>query len=103
MGCQVQHDAGLSIISISGRFVFDLHREFRDAYEAANKRPETKVIQLNMSEVDYLDSSALGMMLLMRERSEMAGKKVAIKGVSAFVNAILMKTANFEKLFEIAA
>ena len=101
MGCQVQHEAGLSVISISGRFVFDLHRDFRDAYEAANQRPETKGIQLNMSAVDYLDSSALGMMLLMRERAEMAGKKVVIKGVSPFVGAIL-KTANFEKLFEIA-
>ena len=101
MGCQVQHDGSVSTIAISGRFVFDLHRTFRDAYEGANSRPEIKLIQLNMSNVEYLDSSALGMMLLMRERVEMAGKKIVIKGVSPFVGAIL-KTANFEKLFEIA-
>jgi anti-anti-sigma factor len=53
-----------------------------------------------MSNVEYLDSSALGMMLLMRERAEIAGKKIVINGVSPFVVAIL-KTANFEKLFEI--
>ena len=99
MTCTVRHEGSTSIIDISGRFVFDQHRAFKESYDAARERAETQLIRLEMSGVEYLDSSALGMMLLMKERAEMSGKKIQIKGANAFVRQLL-ETANFHKLFD---
>ena len=51
-------------IAITGKFNFDLHREFRNAYIDS---PARRKFVLDLRETDYLDSSALGMILLLRE------------------------------------
>lgn len=100
MRCDTTHQGTTSIIHISGRFVFDGHRDFRAAYEEALGRAETKHIQLDLGEVEYLDSSALGMMLLMKDRGDAAGKKIQIRGASDFAYKLLV-TTNFHKIFDI--
>ena len=99
MGCVISHRDATSTITVTGRFVFDLHREFKDSYQQALDRPQTSLIQVDLSGVEYLDSSALGMLLLMKERVLPAGKKVALKDPSPLVLRIL-ETANFHKLFD---
>ena len=53
------------VISVEGRFDFSSHQAFRDAYEQADGGVERYIIDL--SETTYLDSSALGMLLMLRE------------------------------------
>ena len=53
------------VISISDKFVFRLYREFRQAY--TNCDPTTKLITIDLKNTSYIDSSALGMMLLLKK------------------------------------
>lgn len=91
---------GRSTLSLSGRFDFHSHREFRAAYEKALEEAAVREIEINFSEVDYLDSSALGMLLLLREKAEAIGKAVLLSGLQGTVKQVL-DIANFGKLFTI--
>ncbi|NQD58450.1 STAS domain-containing protein, partial [Pseudomonas sp. CM25] len=51
-------------IKIKGRFDFGKHQEFRKAYERISK-PDSVVVDL--SDATYIDSSALGMLLMLRD------------------------------------
>jgi anti-anti-sigma factor len=84
-------------INISGRFDFSMHREFRDSYR---HHDGVKTIVVNLSRADYMDSSALGMLLLLKEY---AGEKHATVELSAPSPAIkkILTIANFDKLFKI--
>ncbi len=85
---------------MSGRFEFAAHREFRDAYTPALANDQVKDIQLHMSQIDYIDSAALGMLLIIREKSNLARKSISLSSPSAAVKQVL-EIANFEKLFTI--
>jgi N-methylhydantoinase A len=50
-------------INMHGRFDFQVHREFKDAYTPLLDNPVVREIEVEMSKVDYLDSSALGMLM----------------------------------------
>ncbi|HEU0187607.1 MAG TPA: STAS domain-containing protein [Gallionellaceae bacterium] len=87
-------------IRLNGRFNFDSHREFRSAYDPHLNNTAVANIDIDLSKVDYLDSSALGMLLMLRERAQAASKKLTLSKPSQNVAQIL-DIANFAKLFEI--
>ena len=86
-------------IAIKGRFDFAKHQAFRDAYERQNGRPEQVVVDL--SEATYLDSSALGMLLLLRDHVGGDDSDVRVVHATADVRKILA-ISNFDKLFDIS-
>lgn len=92
--------AGTAVLSLNGRFDFHSHRDFRTAYENALDDNAVREIAIDFKEVDYLDSSALGMLLLLREKAEAAGKSVALAGLHGMVKQVL-EIANFGKLFAV--
>jgi anti-anti-sigma factor len=92
--------AGRAVLKLSGRFDFHSHRDFRAAYETALEDGAARQIVINFQDVDYLDSSALGMLLLLREKAETAGKTVALVGLQGMVKQVL-EIANFGKLFSV--
>ena len=51
------------VLKIDGRFDFNLHGEFRDAYETALREREPTKFIIDMGGTDYMDSSALGISL----------------------------------------
>jgi len=85
-------------IKIQGRFDFSAHQEFRDAYEKANAKPDGYVV--DMSETTYLDSSALGMLLLLRDHAGGDTSHIEIVNCNNDVKKILT-ISNFEQLFTI--
>lgn len=87
-------------IRLNGRFNFDSHREFRSAYDPHLANSTVANIDVDLSKVEYLDSSALGMLLMLRERAQAANKKLTLSKPSQNVAQIL-DIANFAKLFEI--
>ncbi len=87
-------------ISISGRFDFQVHRDFKGAYAPSLENPGIREFEIELSQVDYLDSSALGMMMLLRERAQSAGKTVMLARPNPAIVQIL-DIANFNKLFKI--
>ncbi|WP_172197168.1 STAS domain-containing protein [Niveibacterium sp. COAC-50] len=90
---------GAATICLKGDFVFQMHREFSAALGNA-LRPEVPEIVINLADVSYMDSAALGMLLVARSRALERGKRVAISGAVGHVLQVL-HIANFEKLFEI--
>ena len=88
-------------VRLKGRFQFDAHREFRTAYEPYIADPAVRTVVLDFSGVDYLDSSALGMLLLLREKLANVRKEVEIAGANGTVKQVL-DVANFARLFRIA-
>jgi len=91
-------DGGKSVsVVISGRFDFNDHKEFRDAYSPY--APDASYT-LDMSSADYMDSSALGMLLLLREHAGGDKAKIKVSGCKDEIKKILT-IANFQKLFEI--
>jgi len=83
------------VIHINGRFDFGCHQAFRDAYERP-PRPERFVIDL--SKTTYLDSSDLGMLLLLRDHA--GGDKAQIELVNASSDVIkILNISNFTQLF----
>ncbi|MCU7835517.1 MAG: STAS domain-containing protein [gamma proteobacterium symbiont of Taylorina sp.] len=87
-------------ITISGRFDFSVHKEFRDAYSSLASGESNEYI-IDMSQTEYVDSSALGMLLLLREHAGSDQAKVLINGSNNDVKEILM-VSNFDKLFTIS-
>jgi len=86
------------IIKIKGRFDFSTHQEFRNAYEQAPLEISCYVVDLK--DATYLDSSALGMLLLLRDHAGGDSSQVRIINCNADVKKILT-ISNFEQLFTI--
>ncbi|VAW85620.1 Anti-sigma B factor antagonist RsbV [hydrothermal vent metagenome] len=87
-------------ITISGRFDFSIHRDFRLAYEDAKSTSEKPSFVVDLSGTDYMDSSALGMLLLLREHAGGDESNIKISNCRPVIKEIL-DIANFDKLFAI--
>ena len=92
---------GRAVIRLQGRFDFNAHREFREATEQALREAGAKELRVDLAEVEYLDSSALGMLLMLRDKLTGAGKEVGLGNVRGTVKQVL-DIANFGKLFRIS-
>ncbi len=101
MQATILTEAGKAVIKLSGRFDFNTHRDFRSAYETLVSDPAVRAVVVDFSDVDYLDSSALGMLLMLRDKLGGVSKEVALAGVRGNVKQVL-DIANFGKLFQIS-
>lgn len=88
---------GKVVIDLQGRFDFNAHREFREAVDQAIKEA-ANAVQVDLANVDYLDSSALGMLLMLRDKAKGAGKEVVLANAGGSVKQVI-DIANFGKLF----
>ncbi len=94
----VSDDGKKVTISVTGKFDFQLYDEFRSSY--VDTLGAGVQYTVNLSGTDYLDSSALGMLLLLREHAGGEGSRIQISNASTDVKKIL-DIANFSKLFEL--
>lgn len=86
-------------IKISGRFDFSRHQEFRTAFEKSSENVDQ--FRVDMGATEYIDSSALGMLLVLREK--VGGNKDNVKIVNARPEVKKILTiANFHQLFTVA-
>jgi len=87
-------------ITMSGRFDFEVHRDFKNAYMTLLDKGAVREIEIEMSKVNYLDSAALGMLMLLHDRAKDAQKKVSLLNASS-ESMQVMEIANFSKIFTI--
>lgn len=85
-------------IKVSGRFDFSLHEAFRNAYQG--KVSEGAKVVVDMADVEYMDSSALGMLLLLRECAGDDQADVRLVNVNGEIHNIL-EVSNFDQLFKV--
>lgn len=100
MDIKVTTEGTVAKLHMKGRFDFNVHRSFKEAYDPLLHQNGINSLDIDLGEVEYLDSSALGMLLLVRERAEAVGKPVVLSRPSPTVAQIL-DIANFKKLFTI--
>lgn len=90
---------GILIVKVTGRFDFSVHNELRSVMNQIGAG--IRKIEVDLSATDYLDSSALGMLLLLRDKVSGDRSAVSIKGADKEVKKIL-EIANFDKLFNLS-
>lgn len=94
----VVDDGKRVMITVTDRFDYSLHQEFRDSYRSVSKAGV--IFSLDLSKASYMDSSALGMVLLLKEHAEKNGGSVVISRPNPAVAKIL-KIANFDRFVTI--
>jgi len=95
----ISNDGKIMHLSITGRFDYKITKEFRDSYTRA-ARHKGVTYYINLNNASYIDSSALGILLLLRECAKHNDGRVIIEQPSEQVSQVL-KVANFERLFTI--
>jgi anti-anti-sigma factor len=60
---------------------------------------EVRTLVVDLTGVDYLDSSALGMLLMVRDKASSANKAILLANAQSGVKQVL-DIANFSKLFK---
>jgi len=85
-------------VKLPGEFDFRSHREFRNTHKDADPGAE---YVLDFTLTEHIDSSALGMLLLMRE--ELGNDNARVKIINCRPNIKkLLEMANFHQLFDVA-
>lgn len=82
-------------IIVGEKFDFGQHKQFRDAYRNESAALNYRV---DLSRARYLDSSALGMLLLLKKHAGGESAQVKLEGANAEVRKIL-EIANFHRIF----
>jgi HptB-dependent secretion and biofilm anti anti-sigma factor len=85
-------------IAVQGRFDFSSLQLFRNAYEKVDPKPSKFIIDLKES--DYLDSSALGMLLALRDFAGGDSASISIINCNPDVKKILVIT-KLDELFSV--
>jgi anti-anti-sigma factor len=85
-------------ISVDERFDFLLHQQFRDAYSTNVTKDITYL--LDLSKTNYMDSSALGMILLLKDHAQLYEGTLIISKPNDTVQKIL-EIAQFHRLMTI--
>jgi anti-anti-sigma factor len=84
-------------IKVAGRFDFSTHQDFVQTFKIYPKGEKVYVVDL--AGTDYVDSSAMGMLLQLREYNR-PGESVILANGNETVTDVL-RIANFGKLFTI--
>jgi len=95
---RVSTDDKQFIISIDERFDFSLHQQFRDAYSSVTTQGLNYI--LDLSKTEYMDSSALGMILLLKDHVQLYSGQLIVSKPSDTVRKIL-EIAQFQRLMTI--
>lgn len=85
-------------LALSGRFDFSAHRSFRSTTDEAINNAKVKNLVVDLGQVNYIDSSALGMLLLLNERCKAAGKSVTLGNCQGTVRQVL-EVAHLDRVF----
>jgi HptB-dependent secretion and biofilm anti anti-sigma factor len=100
MALETQIIENIGRIIMKGRFDFHIHKDFKAAYIRLFSEAAVQQIEIDMSKLEYLDSSALGMLMLLNERAKLVNKSITLVNPSGVVNQVL-EVANFNRLFDI--
>lgn len=94
---QVTREGREATIRIDGDFVFDMNREFREAYKDLSASTS---FTIDLRQTSYMDSAGLGMLIQLREFAGQDSARIRLTGVNETIRTIL-DVANFGRLFKI--
>ncbi len=91
-------NGAVATVSLAGRFDFNAHRDFRETVDKVLAEAGVRQLRLDFRQVDYIDSSALGMLMLLKEKADNSHKQVTLANCTGTARQVL-EIANFSKLF----
>lgn len=95
---QLTEDGQVLRISVPSRFDITVHKDFGEAYK--DKAASISKCIIDMADAEYMDSSALGMLLMLKERIAGTNGAVEIVNCSDAIKRILAM-AHFDRLFSV--
>lgn len=93
-------NADKASIKLTPRFDVTTLRDFHQAYANVLQETGVKVIEVDLSEVQFIDGSALGSLLLLREQAAKSARTITLVQCRPEVMNI-MKVTNFQRIFDI--
>ncbi|HEX4909989.1 MAG TPA: STAS domain-containing protein [Permianibacter sp.] len=87
-----------AVIRLQSKFDFSWFSRFKELYEPLLADSAVREIAVNFADVNYIDSSALGMLMLLKERADAAGKRVRLVQCQGYAKELLT-VANFQSKF----
>jgi anti-anti-sigma factor len=100
MDISVQKSLGTASLTLDSRFDMSAIAAFRRAYDGLLADTDVREVVVDFSQTSFMDSSALGMLLLLRDHAGAAGKTVSLAHCNPYVMHIL-DVAQFGQLFPI--
>jgi len=92
----------VSVLQLPIRFDFQHHVAFTADYEKALADKDVTNLQLDFSRVQYLDSSALGMMVLLAKKAKDSDTAVKLEAIGVVGAARdILEMANMAKFYQI--
>jgi anti-anti-sigma factor len=88
----------IAVIRVEGRFDFDERDAFREAALIGTSTTGAEEIEVDLGAVEYLGSSGLGCILLLRDLAKLNKQTVVLSGINGDVAKVL-SIANFHSLF----
>lgn len=88
-----------AIVMLPSRFDYSYHKEFQRQCIEHLENPNTEDIVFDFCHVEYVDSAALGMMMMWQRRAVAANKKMFIKSAKG-ATAKILEMANMKKIFK---
>jgi HptB-dependent secretion and biofilm anti anti-sigma factor len=90
---------GCLTFRVSGRMTHKDHKAFRDILGHINNGAAARVV-FDLAKVEFMDSSALGMLLIVRDAVTQNQREVVLRGANGQVEN-LMKVAKLHKYFTV--
>lgn len=98
MDIELTTTATAMTLRLAGRFDFSTRNQFMSQVEKAVAQATAPEVSVDMGKVDYIDSSALGMLLMFRDIAKKHNKTVVLQNAQGQVRATLA-TAQLDRLF----
>ena len=80
---------GRAILRLQGRFEMNAHRDLRGCCHSALGAGEVKELELDLAGVEYFDSTGLGVLLLLKEKADIAHKRFILSNCGDAVKQML--------------
>ena len=100
MDIRIENRGNEAVIHLAGQFDMTTHAAFNRAYAPLLDKGSVRSLFLNFSAVEYIDSTALGMLLLLKRKAEKTNTSISLSGCQNHVKQVL-SIANFHKKFKI--
>jgi anti-anti-sigma factor len=88
----------IQVVKLPERFDFGGHQDFNKQCEMILDDKTVKSVVIDFSRVQYVDSSALGMLVLFHRKATAAGVATCIRGAHGAAKDVL-DIANMQKLY----
>ncbi len=100
MNCTTETKGTQRTLTLEGRFTFEAAADFKTCAHAALEQPGVTELHIDFKRVPDLESSALGSLLMLREKAEITGARVILLHPNPGVRSML-EGVKFAQLFEI--